>query len=317
MNHKILFILVFSAVLCGCSGSAHKNYQGYVEGENIYLASPYSGHLVELLVESGQSIKKNQLLFKLDPEPQKFVIAEASAALEQAKQVYDDLKKPKREPEIQAAEAKIEEVAAQISLAQLRVKRYQTLFDKHVTDKDTLDAALERLHELNAVKVQYEANLSFAKLGSRKDQIKAQLSQVAQHTYKVNQAKWELDQKTVYAPADGIIFDTYYKKGEFVEAQRPVAALLAPDNIRIEFFVPSDGLATLHLDKKITFNCEGCAKNNDAVVNFISPEAEYVPPLVYSRENRDKLVFRIKAIIRNASAFKPGQPVVVTVTRDE
>ena len=98
MNHKILFILVFSAVLCGCSGSAHKNYQGYVEGENIYLASPYSGHLVELLVESGQSIKKNQLLFKLDPEPQKFVIAEASAALEQAKQVYDDLKKPKRDP---------------------------------------------------------------------------------------------------------------------------------------------------------------------------------------------------------------------------
>jgi len=317
MNNKRLIILALAAVLSGCSGSGRQSYQGYVEGENTYLACPYSGRLVEVLAERGQLVKKNQLLFKLDSDPQTLLLAEAAAALEQSKKVYDDLKKPKRKPELEAIEAQIEQTVAQISLAELRVKRNQTLFDKHVMDKDTLDAALERFHELNALKAQYEANLSLAKLGAREDQLKAQLSQIAQYTFKMNQAKWELNQKSFYAPDDGVIFDTYYNEGEFVDAQRPVAALLTPENIRIEFFVPSDGLAALHLDKKITFDCDGCSTNNEAVIRYISPEAEYVPPLVYSRENRDKLVFRIKAVIKNASAFKPGQPVVVTVTPDE
>ncbi len=199
-----------------------------------------------------------------------------------------------------------------MTLAELRVKR-----NKHVLDKDTLDASLERYHELTYLKQQFEANLALAKQGARVEQIKAQKSQIAVLSSKVNLSRWQLSQKSFYAIADGMIFDTYYKKGEFVDAARPVAALLTPDNIRIEFFVPAEELAYLHVKKKITFDCDGCSKNNQAEINYISPEAEYVPPLVYSRENRDKLVFRIKATIKDAARFKPGQPVVVTVSRHE
>ena len=317
MKTRIFIALGFTAFLSGCGGPGKQSYQGYVEGENIYLASPYSGDLVELLVERGQQVKKNQLLFKLDPFPQSLVIKEAAASLQQAIQVYDDLKKPKRPPEIAAIEAQIGQATSQVALALLRVKRNQTLYDKHVMDKDTLDAALERYHELTYLKAQYEANLDLAKLGAREDQLKAQKSQILFFTSKMHQSQWELDQKTIYAPASGVIFDTYYKQGEFVESQHPVASLLSPENMRIEFFVPDVGLAALHLNKKITFDCEGCSKHNEATIRYISPEAEYVPPLVYSRENRDKLVFRVKATITNALAFKPGQPVVVTVINDE
>lgn len=317
MKIKAIAFLLLSGFLTGCGHSNKHNYQGYVEGENIYLASPYSGNLFEALVQRGQRVTKGELLFKLDPYPQQLDIQEASASLKQGKQQEINLKKPRRPQEIDAINAKIGQANEQIALAAIRVKRNQSLYAKHFVDKDTLDASQERYTELTYVKAELEANLALAKEGSRTHEIQAQQAQVSALQAKLKQSEWELAQKTFYAPADGVIFDTYYRPGEFVDNGRPVAALLTPSNIRIEFFVPADGLAALHVGQKIAFECDGCAINNQASITYISPEAEYIPPLVYSRENKDKLVFRIKASIDHAENFKPGQPVVVRVADHE
>lgn len=309
---RTLFILTLLAGLTAC-GNSEQTYQGYVEAENIYLSSPYSGLLTEAFVQRGQSVKKGDLLFKLDNNPQIMEIKQADAALVQAKQLYDDLRKPRRPPEIAAIVAQISQAETQIRLAGLRVKRNQTLYSKHVLAKDTLDASLERYQELTYVKAQFEANLNLAKLGSRSNQLNAQKAQIILLYAKKNEAEWEIQQKSFYAPADGVVFDTYFRVGEFVGTQRPVAALLTPENTRIEFFVPAAALPNLTVGLRIAFDCEGCSKSNPADIEYISPEAEYLPPLVYSRQNMDKLVFRVKASIPKPNFFKPGQPVVVTV----
>lgn len=313
----IAFLLITTACLISCGSSKKHLYQGYVEGENIYLASPYSGNLLEALVQRGQRVKKGDLLFKLDPYPQILDIQEATAALKKGKQQEINLKMPRRSQEINAIKAQIGQVEEQMALAAIRVKRNQNLYAKHFVDKDTLDASQERYTELTYLKAQFEANLALAKEGSRFHEIKAQQEQVEGLKAKLKQSEWELLQKTFYAPADGVIFDTYFRPGEFVDSGRPVAALLTPNNIRIEFFVPADGLAALQVGQKIVFECDGCAKNNQASIVYISPEAEYIPPLVYSRENSDKLVFRVKAAIEHSKNFKPGQPIIAVVTHHE
>ena len=311
-----ILILCGSLVLSGCGKKEH-HYQGYVENENIYLASPYSGRLVSVFVERGQWVKKGQLLFKLDENPQALQIKQAFSLLDQARQVYADLKKGRRPSEIDAIMAQIGQADAQLKLAMLRVKRNQELFERHVVARDGLDAAIEYQQEVQFLKAQFEANLVTAKQGSRENQIKAQLAQMKSLTSKMNQAQWELDQKSIYAPLDGILFDIYYKQSEFVDQQHPIAAFLAPDYTRIEFFVPASALPALQVGQSITFDCEGCSKHNAATICYISPQAEYIPPLVYSRENQDKLVFRVKAKIAHAERFKAGQPVIVTsVTHD-
>lgn len=314
---KRLITLITMLALTGCGNSDRHHYQGYVEGRNIYLASPFSGTLIKAYVQRGQHVKKGELLFQLDPDPQSIQVSQAFSGLKQAEQVYHDLKNPKRPPEIAAIEAQIGQVTSQVVLAALRVKRNQTLYDKRVLDKDSLDASIEHYEEVLYLKKQYEANLVLAKEGSREYQIKAQSAQVNQSQSKLKEAKWQLAQKRIYAPADGVIFDIYFKEGEFVGMQQPLAALLTPENIQIDFFVPVEALAGMHVRQNITFDCDGCAKNNQAVLNYISPEAEYVPPLVYSRDNRDKLIFRIKADIHDPTKFKPGQPVIVTVFKHE
>ena len=120
-----------------------------------------------------------------------------------------------------------------------------------------------------------------------------------------------MDQKSLYAPDKGIIFDVYYEEGEFVGAQKPLISLLTPNNVHVEFFVPVDNLALIKLGQKITISCFGCPHSTEASISFISPEAQFMPPLVYTRENSDKLVFRIQALFTKPNEYKVGQPVTV------
>lgn len=307
-------ILVFIFVqLVACGKNDHHSVQGYVEGEQIFLASPYNGSLEQLNVVRGQHVSKGELLFKLDSNPQSMNIDQVEGELSQAQNTLADLQKPRRAPEILAIEAQIEQAKSNVALAEVRVARFQKLYDKQASDKDTLDAAKANLEHEKQIQNQYEANLELAKLGGREDQIKAQKAQINSLSAKLKLAKWELAQKTVIAPSNGVIFDTYFRKGEFVGSQQPVVSLLAPENIRIEFFVPLNVAPQIHVGQKIQFTCEGCAANNSGIITYISPDAEFVPPLVYSRENYEKLVFRIKAQIANPQSFKPGQPVEVTI----
>ncbi|CDZ76535.1 Multidrug resistance protein MdtN [Legionella massiliensis] len=312
MSAKYCSIILILAMFVGCWSSDNvKTYQGYVEGENVYLASPYSGILKKLLVSRGEHVQRGQLLFILDQNPQELIVKQGEANLLQANKVLNDLEQPRRTPEIEAIKAQIEQADAEMKLAEIRVNRYVTLLEKNAVDKDTVDAMITRYREQKNLKEQYEQNLQLARLGSRDEQIKAQEAQVISLTARLNEVKWQLAQKTMKAPDDGFIFDTYFREGEFVPDQQAVLSLLPPQYVRIEFFIPLDKLAAVHRGQLIHFNCDGCKDKNEAEINYISPEAQYIPPLVYSRDNSDKLVFRIRAQIKNPEGFKPGQPVSV------
>lgn len=313
MKIKHYATIILTLLLLSCGHSGERSYQGYVEGDNIYLASPNSGILEKLLVQRGQLVSKGQLLFQLDAEPQAQVIKQYSGELAQAKSLLKDLKNPRRLPEVEAIEAQIEQVDAQLKLTEIRVKRYQSLYQKNAVEKDKLDEILATYDQQKKLRDQYQANLTLAKMGSRSEQIKAQEAQIQSILAKLNEAQWQLAQKTVYSPAAGLIFDTYYRPGEFVGTQQAVLSLLTPDNVHIEFYVPVEELARLQVGKTLHFTCSGCETTNTATISYIAPEAEYAPPLVYSRENYDKLVFRIQAQLAQFNRFKPGQPVTVIV----
>ncbi len=315
MKIRAVVLILVTLTLSSCN-RPEQQYQGYVEGENIYLASPFAGTLIKLNAQRGQHVKKGDLLFMLDPNPQDIVVDEANASVLQASKQLRDLEQPRRPAEIAAIQAQISQAEAQVELAEIRAKRNQILYNKHVLDKDSLDASLERHQELLQVKAQFQANLDLARQGARLEQINAQKAQIQALTAKANEAKWELSQKQQYAPDDGLIFDTYFRTGEFVTAQRPVLSLLTPTNTRIEFFVPLNDLNTMYVGQPIDFSCENCKKMKRAVITYISPEAEYAPPLVYSRDNDKKLVFRVKASVKTPREVIPGQPVIVYVASE-
>lgn len=176
---------------------------------------------------------------------------------------------------------------AQVNFSKIHLERVQNLYAKNATFKEDLDAA----------QTDYE---------SKQHQLAAYQAQLIQ-------TEWALDQKTIHAPVNGYVFDTFYRVGEKVAANHPVLAILAPENIKVLFYVPENLLSQIKLGQQITFSCDSCKNKTAATINYISPQAEYTPPIIYSKDTRDKLVYLIRASMpaNIAQNFHPGQPIDV------
>ena len=109
----------------------------------------------------------------------------------------------------------------------------------------------------------------------------------------------------------------YYRPGETVPASRPIVSLLPPGNIKVRFFVPETLLARIAIGDQVRVTCDGCAGEVTAPVTFISRSAEFTPPVIYSREERAKLVYLVEARPAQTEALRVGQPVSVVMSPRE
>jgi HlyD family secretion protein len=139
----------------------------------------------------------------------------------------------------------------------------------------------------------------------------------------LRQAKANLDwsqtrlgRRNAYSPGDSTVEQIYYRPGETVPAGRPVVALLPPGNLKIRFFAPQAILPELRYGQSVEISCDGCEKGLTARVSFIARSAEFTPPVIYSLEERAKLVFLIEARPEHPEKFRVGQPVTVTLPKE-
>ena len=130
---------------------------------------------------------------------------------------------------------------------------------------------------------------------------------------RLNSSQTRLARRKVFSPVDGSVQQIYYRPGEMVPAGRPVVALLPPGNIKVRFYVPEAVLPKVALGDTVRVRCDGCAAGLTARVSFIARQSEFTPPVIYSLQERSKLVFLIEAIPDQAAAFRVGQPVDVAL----
>lgn len=301
------------ALITGCSDNSSGLYQGYIEGEYVYVASPLGGALVNLAVSRGDSVKAGQLLFELERQPESAALQQAQKNLAQARAQVDDLIKGKRPTEIASLEAQLDGAKAALKLAGDELLRREKLGGEDVISREELDQARTQRDADQAQVDQLTADLATARLGGREDAIRAAQAAAAAEQAAFDQAKWSFDQKQQFAPTNAAVHDTLYRVGEWVAAGNPVVELLPPQNIKVRFFVPEQRLPQIKTGEIVAVTCDGATHPFNATINYISTEAEFTPPVIYNRENRAKLVFMIEATFSPAYAaeLRPGQPVDV------
>jgi len=138
-----------------------------------------------------------------------------------------------------------------------------------------------------------------------------------QDTQRLAQAEWNLSQKQQVAPQTGLVFDTLYRQGEWVDAGHPVVELLPPEDIEVRAFVPETEIGTVHPGDKARVFVDGVSEPFVGKLAYIFPQAEYTPPVIYSEESRSKLVFMVEITFdpKIAKNLSPGQPVDVEFGR--
>ncbi|SAK89446.1 HlyD family secretion protein [Caballeronia hypogeia] len=305
--------LLLAAALVACSHQDRDGYQGYVEGEFVYLGSSQSGKLTELSATRGQTLHAGTGAFALESADETAALDQAKRQLAAAQSQLDDMLTGKRAPEVASVRAQLAQARANARKAALQLSRDAAQFGVGGIARGQLDDSRANAEATAAQVRDLGEQVEIARLPGRPQQIGAQRAQVAAAQAAVAQAQWKLDQKRVAAPAEGLVYDTLYRVGEWVQAGSPVVQMLPPQNVKVRFFVPEAVVGSLATGRAITIHCDGCAEDVPAKITYVSNQAEYTPPVIYSNESRSKLVFMVEAHPQPADAAKlhPGQPVAV------
>ena len=305
-----------AALLAACEKNNPALVQGYIEGEFVHVASPFGGRLENLAVERGQTIEIGTLLFTLDETAEQAARDEAQRRVDQARAELEDVKTGQRPSEIQTLEAQLGEMRAALALSNIEFDRQTKLLATDVASKRDLDLARASRDE-NAQRVaQLESTLVTARLGSRADQINAAEQNLLAQQAALQGADWNLAQKKQFAQQSALVSDTLYREGDWVDAAKPVVVLLPPGNVKVRVFVPQQLIGQVRIGSPAEIFVDGIETPFPAKVTYVSPRAEFTPPVIFSQSMREKFAFLVELSVdpETARQLHPGQPVDVRLT---
>lgn len=306
--------IALAMLLAGCGKPDDSRYQGYVEGEYLYLAAPQQGYLKSLDSPRGSRVTAGQLVFAIETAPDDRALAESEARAESALQKLQNLKEPRRRSEIAALEADLRSAQANQRLTLTELQRKEALVRKNFVSKAELDEA-RSAHDQAVAHVQsvQQQIATYRSTLGRHDEVRSAEADYEAALAEAAQKRWVVDRKTVIAPDTGEISDTYYRPGEWISAGDPVASLLPDTRRRLRFYVPENVVAKLKPGQAIEATCDGCSNPIRGKIDFIAAQAEYTPPVIYSRDSREKLVFRVEAAapLEQSASLRPGLPIDV------
>jgi HlyD family secretion protein len=311
---RSIVCLMAAVFVVACDRPPSDRVQGYVEGEFVYVASPFAGALESLSVHRGGQVRAGEALFALERVSEKAARDEAERRLSQALANLEDARKGKRPTEIESIKAQLKQAQAALRLSNREMVRQEGLATVPGAAVELeVDRARSARDQDRQRVAQLQADLGTALLGSRTDQVIAAEAEVRAREAALARAEWEVGQKRQQAPKSGLVFDTLYREGEWVPAGRPVVVLLPPENIKVRAFVSESRLGSLHPGDNAQVAVDGVQRRFSGKVSYISPRAEYTPPVIYSQESRDKLVFMVEVVFdpQAAADLNPGQPVDV------
>jgi HlyD family secretion protein len=304
--------------LAACDRSNHQTFQGWVEADLVFVSPDDPGRVEQLRVREGDAVTVGSPLFAVDEDLQHADVAAAEAAVAEARARLARLEAQQQRPaEVAVLEAQQERLAAMLGLSTAEFERQRALSEKGYTPKAQLDTAQANYNRDRAAFEEIRRQIVVARLASREEDIAAARQALAMAEARQKSAETKLARRRVASPVAGTVKQIYFRPGEVVPVGRPVLALLPPANIKVRFFVPEPSLPKVALGNTVQVQCDGCNGDLPARIDFIAQTAEFTPPVVYTLEERAKLVFLVEARPKEPERLRVGQPVRVLLAGAE
>ncbi|WOE79392.1 biotin/lipoyl-binding protein [Pseudomonas protegens] len=261
---------------------------GRLEATEVQIASKIPGRLAEVRVNEGDKVLQGQLLARMDTRTLEAQRSQAEAEVLRARE------------NLSAAEANVQLRQSELLLANQELKRSQELFRRGFASQQIIDQQQARLNTGNAAVLAAQAQVAAVKAA-----IGAALAQVAQLTS-------EIDDSSLRAPIDGIIQLRLAEPGEVLGAGGRVLLLIDPNDQYMNLYLPASvtGRLTVGDESRIVLD----ALPNQplpAKISFVAAKSQFTPKEVETRDERQKLVFRVKVRLTQPAAVpqaKPGMP---------
>ncbi len=281
-----------AAFLVSCSDASEERLSGYVEAETLYMAPQESGVIENIQVNEGDRVEAGDVLFRMKADRVLYQAEQAEAAAMAArKRANDDGSLSKAVAE---AEANLNRIAGDFARTQKLYRDGYVAKARFDTDRAALTAAEAQVERARAEK------------------------EAAQEEYQsveaqAGLAKQRVDDLAVSAPQAGSVERIYRRAGEVAAAGDPVVALLPPNNLKLKFYAPERMLSSFAPGNEVSFRCDGCDGGLKARITYVAAEPQFTPPVIYSLDERDKLVFLVEARPLAPEGLRPGLPVDIAI----
>lgn len=306
--------LLLAVLLAGCAEPpAEQYFSGYVEARQLLVAAPQSGWLKEQSVNEGQQVQAGQTLFRLESERENFAVQQAEQWVMQKQALLSDMQKGARQEVLDRLTAQVSEAKARLELAELVAARETQTAAQQLSSQASLDQAIANLAVAKAQVTQLEDQLAEAKLSARPDAISAAQADLMAAEQGKRISEWQQNQRQVSAGQSGWVDDVFYRPGEFVMAGTPVLSILLNGQFKVRFYVPVRILSGLQLGQRVNIYAQGKPKPLSGTISFMAKQAEFTPPVLYSKGSRDKLVFLVEADLAEDNDLPVGLPVDVSL----
>jgi HlyD family secretion protein len=309
---SLLCSLPLAAQLFSACAPAAPLAVGYVEGDYVLLAPIEVAQVETVAVKRGDRVVPGTPVVTLESADAEIAVAQAEAALAQAQAQFADLQVGKRPEEIAVLKAEVDMAKARAADAQRRYERASDLFKRGTGTQADYDTASTTLEAANAQVGQAQANLAVGGLPARPETINAADSQVKQAQSALAQERWRLSKRVLAAPSPGRVNDVIRNPGDTAGPTAPVISMLPDGAVKLSVYVPESAFSSVKVGTLLAVHCDGCGPGLKARVSYVSPDPEFTPPVIYSLENRQKLVYLVEARPEgDAGALQPGQIVDV------
>ena len=301
------------AAFLGACAAPEPIATGYVEGEHVMIAPVSVAEVARLSVARGQRVRAGAPLATQEDRDARIAVDQATATLAQAESQLENLRQGKRPEEIRVIEAALASARAQATESERTALRLAALEARGAASSAQRADAQTALTVAQAKVAEIEANLAVAGLPARKAEITAAEAAVRAGRAGLEQAQWVLDKRRLTAPVDGVISDLLRRPGEISGPTAPILTMLPDHAVKLRLYLPESQLAQVHTGTRLQVHCDGCAPGLTATVSYVADGPEFTPPVIYSLQSRQKLVFMVEARPEDATALKPGQIVDVTL----
>ncbi|MBX3581863.1 MAG: HlyD family efflux transporter periplasmic adaptor subunit [Rhizobiaceae bacterium] len=309
----LCFIPVVASFLSGCASPAPLAV-GYVEGDFVLLAPIEVAQVDSISVRRGDRVAAGATVAEMETDDATIAVEQADAALAQAQAQLANLQKGKRPEEIAVLDAMVRSSEADAEEKRRTLSRITDLLKRGTATQAAFDAAQTAVEVAEAAINQAQANLAVGKLPARPEEIKAAESAVKQAQTALDQARWRLSKRSLTAPSSGRVDDVIRNPGDVAGPSAPVISMLPDGAVKLSLFVPETSFSSVEVGKLLNVRCDGCPTGLQARISYVSPDPEFTPPVIYSLETRQKLVYLVEARpVGESSPLQPGQIVDVEV----
>ena len=297
----------------GCGNSDNSSSfeaTGTIESKDISISSKVVGEIKELRFDEGDEVKRGDTLILIDNESSTIQLKQAEANRIISESQLELLKNGARREDIIQAEEMLNQAETNYNQATIDKNRMQELFDSQSISKKQLEDFITKYEVTLAQYNSAKENLTKMRNLARPEEIKQ-----AEAKYKQSLANEELIRKYirdsyVVSPINGYIVKKYVEEGENVNAMSSLLKISDLSVVELMVYVSEEELGKVKLGQKAEVSVDAFPdKTFDGTVTFISPEAEFTPKNIQTKDERTKLVFGVKIKIPNPTLdLKTGMP---------